>query len=57
MATIARGHAALACSFIVPQKPQLSFWVEGIMMFAPIRMPGAAGAVVNHSINHERMVH
>jgi hypothetical protein len=22
MAVIARGHAALACSFIVPQKPQ-----------------------------------
>ena len=27
---LAKGHAALACSFIAPQKPQLSFWVAGI---------------------------
>jgi hypothetical protein len=32
MAVMARGHAALACSFIVPQKPQASFWVAGIWL-------------------------
>jgi hypothetical protein len=39
MAVMAKGHAALACSFIVPQKPQASFWVVGIwllvMAFSP----------------------
>jgi hypothetical protein len=39
MAVMVKGHAASACSFIVPQKPQASFWVAGIwllvMAFSP----------------------
>jgi len=31
-AVIAKGRAALACSFIVPQKPQASFLVAGIWL-------------------------
>jgi hypothetical protein len=33
MAVIASGHAALACSFIVPQNPQASFRLAGIAGF------------------------
>jgi len=44
MAVIARGHAALACSFIVPQKPQASFWVAGICWL--VFISGSLGLIV-----------
>jgi hypothetical protein len=34
-----QGHAALACSFIVPQKPQASFWVAGIWLVVMVAAP------------------
>ena len=43
MAAIASGHAALACTFIEPQKPQASFRVTG--MWA-LRLDSSRTAVV-----------
>jgi hypothetical protein len=40
MAFMVKGHAALACSFIVPQKPQASFWVAGIWLVVMVSSPG-----------------
>jgi hypothetical protein len=45
MAVIAKGHAALARSFIVPQKPQFSFWVAGIWFV--VFIVGSLGLIVS----------
>jgi len=39
MAAIARGQAASAFSFIVPQKPQASFRVAGIWLVVMVAAP------------------